>query len=414
MTPSTPPTTSKRREYDTITRTRFFDAFDSREEGVGVGTITRLPEIEIPPSTGRLWLKQREQIGSQASRRTRRRSSRLGRKPIVSASILDTITNQEDPIHEKSYEEQVEELELECKPRTLQHHAAQAGARRFKKGYTSEISATNKQNRVNYGRLHKNKTLTGFWEDVWFTDEVHLLSASLQNKAEYELRFPGQENRKAHLREVKSSGLKVTVHIAAGISYNHKGPLIFYKDPKEPSEKVYKPRKPRKTKYQTDSEYEAQVQEWERNQPEGEVIPKGNAMSQAFYAKEVLPIHIQEIQRLQKRYNRKIRLQEDGDPSHGNKSMDNPCARLKRDADLYILVHPAQSPDLNPIEAIWMIIKQRLRGGNWETVAEFKAAIQREWDRITLDQIRKRIREMPWRCKRVIELEGARVRSSVW
>ena len=30
-----------------------------------------------------------------------------------------------------------------------------------------------------------------------------------------------------------------------------------------------------------------------------------------------------------------------------------------------------------------------------ETVAEFKAAIQREWDRIILDQIRKRIREMP-------------------
>ena len=137
-------------------------------------------------------------------------------------------------------------------------------------------------------------------------------------------------------------------------------------------------------------------------------------MSQEFYAREVLPRHIKEIKTLEERLQRQIYLQEDGDPSHGNKSTNNPCFRLKRAAGLLILVHPAQSPDLNPIEAIWMIIKQRLRGGRWSTVAEFKAAIQREWDRITLEDIRKRIREMPWRCKKVVELEGKRVRSSVW
>ena len=87
---------------------------------------------------------------------------------------------------------------------------------------------------------------------------------------------------------------------------------------------------------------------------------------------------------------------------------------MKRAADLWIPVYPAQSPDLNPIEAIWQIIKQRLRGGTWRTVEEFKAAIQREWDRITIAQIRRRIREMPWRCKRIQELKGARIRSALW
>jgi hypothetical protein len=57
-------------------------------------------------------------------------------------------------------------------------------------------------------------------------------SVKLQNKAEYELRFPGQER---HLKETKTSGLNVTIHCAAGISYNRKGQLIFYKDLKEPS-----------------------------------------------------------------------------------------------------------------------------------------------------------------------------------
>ena len=87
---------------------------------------------------------------------------------------------------------------------------------------------------------------------------------------------------------------------------------------------------------------------------------------------------------------------------------------MKRDADLLILVHPAQSPDLNPIEACWQIMKQRLRGGTWKTVEEFKAAIQAAWDSITLKEIRKRIREMPKRCKDVKRLGGRRIRSDVW
>ena len=98
-------------------------------------------------------------------------------------------------------------------------------------------------------------------------------------------------------------------------------------------------------------------------------------MLQEFYAKKILFTYIKEIQALEERYHHRFRLQEDGDPSHGNKSTNNPCARLKRDADLLILVHPAQSPDLNPIEACWQIMKQRLRGGTWNTVEEFKAAI---------------------------------------
>ena len=101
-------------------------------------------------------------------------------------------------------------------------------------------------------------------------------------------------------------------------------------------------------------------------------------MSQEFYAREILPQYIQEIKALEERYHHRFRLQEDGDLSHGNKSTDNPCQQLKRAADLQILIHPAQSPDLNPIKAIWQIMKQRLRGGRWKTVKEFKAAIQRE------------------------------------
>jgi hypothetical protein len=166
--------------------------------------------------------------------------------------------------------------------------------------------------------------------------------------------------------------------------------------------------------YQTDEDYQKEVEAWEVSQPKAEVIPKGNTISQEFYAKEILPKHIEEIRALEKRLKHRYYLQKDGNPSHGNRSINNPCTRLKRAADLQIHIHPAQSPDMNPIEACWQIVKSRLRGGTWRTVAEFKAAIQREWDRITIKEIRKRIREMRWRCRRIQELNGGRVRSLLW
>jgi hypothetical protein len=130
--------------------------------------------------------------------------------------------------------------------------------------YTTAVSQQNKSIRVEYSKKHENKTLTSFWQYIGFTDKVHLQCVKLQNKAEYELRFPGQERL---LQETKMTGLDVTLHYAGFITYNYKGPLTFYKDPKEPSKKSYKPRKPRKTMYQTDKQHQQAIQEWERSQP---------------------------------------------------------------------------------------------------------------------------------------------------
>ena len=91
-------------------------------------------------------------------------------------------------------------------------------------------------------------------------------------------------------------------------------------------------------------------------------------MTQKHYAEHVLPKHIETIKRLEERHKHHYILQEDNDGSHGTRSLQNPCRRLKINANLELLLHPAQSPDLNPIEGIWEIIKQRLRGGRWATV----------------------------------------------
>jgi hypothetical protein len=56
MAPTTPKKTvpkAERREYDTLKRNRFFNAFDSKQNGQTPGDIARLPKINIPPSTAR-------------------------------------------------------------------------------------------------------------------------------------------------------------------------------------------------------------------------------------------------------------------------------------------------------------------------------------------------------------------------
>jgi hypothetical protein len=125
-------------------------------------------------------------------------------------------------------------------------------------------------------------------------------------------------------------------------------------DPQEPSEKVLKPSTPRKSKYETQEQYQTRYKVFEDTQPKEDTVTKGNCMTQA---QKILPEHIKQIKTLEEHYNHRNYLQQDGDPSHGNRSQNNPPWQLKRDADLLILAHPSQSPDLNPIEACWLILR---------------------------------------------------------
>jgi hypothetical protein len=104
---------------------------------------------------------------------------------------------------------------------------------------------------------------------------------------------------------------------------------------------------------------------------------------------------------------------EDGDPSHGMKKRG--IARELKDANwITNLKHPAQLLDLNPMEGIWNIIKNRLHKKVYRTNKELKEAIQAEWDKITLEDIRECIRDMPRRCDLLIKTGGKAIKSRLW
>jgi transposase len=80
-----------------------------------------------------------------------------------------------------------------------------------------------------------------------------------------------------------------------------------------------------------------------------------------------------------------------------------------------LFIHPAYSPDLNPIENIWSLLKDRLdkryngsysRSKSTISIEAFKTAIQEEWALIDQESIDNCILSLPKRWQAVIDAKG--------
>ena len=82
--------------------------------------------------------------------------------------------------------------------------------------------------------------------------------------------------------------------------------------------------------------------------------------------------------------------------------------KCKQHMGLIRMDWPAQSPDLNPIENFWRIIKIRISGHRHQihSVDKMKMVIQKEWGRLTEEDFWKCIESMPKRCQLVQKAQG--------
>ena len=72
----------------------------------------------------------------------------------------------------------------------------------------------------------------------------------------------------------------------------------------------------------------------------------------------------------------------------------------------------AQSPDLNPIENLWRIIKIRIsaRRHQIHSIEAMKKAILKKWETLTKKDFRKCIESMPKRCQLVIKAKKSSIK----
>lgn len=76
-------------------------------------------------------------------------------------------------------------------------------------------------------------------------------------------------------------------------------------------------------------------------------------------------------------------FQEDNDGSYGTTSEENCYKYYKDEMELeYIDDWPANSPDLNPIENVWRILKSRAKLHYSMNFKQLRITIEKEWARI--------------------------------
>ncbi|XP_052432367.1 sodium- and chloride-dependent GABA transporter 1-like [Carassius gibelio] len=75
---------------------------------------------------------------------------------------------------------------------------------------------------------------------------------------------------------------------------------------------------------------------------------------------------------------------------------------ISMDHGIPVLYWPANSPDLNPIENVWGIVKRKMRYARPNNAEELKATIRSTWALITPEQCHRLIDSMPRRITAVI------------
>ena len=114
-------------------------------------------------------------------------------------------------------------------------------------------------------------------------------------------------------------------------------------------------------------------------------------MTQERYAKEILPV-VRRRKEECEAVGLKFVFQEDNDGSHGTRSFENSARYAKDEMELeYFDPWSPHSPDLNPIETAWRILKSRVKLHFSTSAQQLREAIEYEWDRITLVEINEAI-----------------------
>ncbi len=99
---------------------------------------------------------------------------------------------------------------------------------------------------------------------------------------------------------------------------------------------------------------------------------------------------------------RRALFQHDNDPKHTSKAT---VGFLKKNM-VKVIQWPSMSPDLNPIEHLWGILKRQVEHHSPSSIQSLKEVILEEWKKIDLAKCRQLVHSMPRRLGAVIKNHG--------
>jgi transposase len=77
-----------------------------------------------------------------------------------------------------------------------------------------------------------------------------------------------------------------------------------------------------------------------------------------------------------------------------------------QDKNIEILPWPPYSPDLNPIENLWVIMKNRLEKENCKNIQVLEKKIREIWDEVTISTLKNLINSVPTGIEQCIQKNG--------
>lgn len=193
---------------------------------------------------------------------------------------------------------------------------------------------------------------------IIFTDESTFEVGQISS-APRVLRKKGEAYLPQHLRPSFKSG-RSTISVWGAISYDFKGPLVF--------------------------------------------MPQGERMTSQTYINGILSQQGYDFYEKISHEHGFAVWQQDGAPCHTAKG----SMQWMKEMGMEVLPWPAQSPDVNPIENIWSILKTRIskRRHHSTTIPALKAALADEWEKLTIEDIRPVVGSMRERISLLVTAKG--------
>lgn len=103
--------------------------------------------------------------------------------------------------------------------------------------------------------------------------------------------------------------------------------------------------------------------------------------------------------------NKDIVYQDDNDSKHRSKRI----TEFKKTNNINSLTWPSNSPDLNPIENIWGLLKNQIKKHTIKNIKEFEIVVRSCWNEISQETINNTILSMDKRIQEVIKNNGGSI-----